>query len=155
MSRIAILVGAILVASAGAVSAQGTDFSGTWKLNVEQSNFGQMPAPSSLTQTVTHEGSTVKAAVKQTGDFGDMAFDFTFNTDGTESVNETNGMQIKSIVKWDGPALLLDSTMDMQGTPITMKDRWTLSADGKQFVIDRKVESPMGPGEARIVFDKQ
>jgi hypothetical protein len=155
MSRVASLVLGLCLAFAATASAQGTDFSGAWKLNLAQSSFGQMPAPSSLEQTITQDASTVKAAVKQVSDFGEMAFDFAFTTDGKESTNDAGGMQFKTVSKWDGPALLVDTTMDLQGSPLTMKDRWTLSADGKQLLVDRKVESPMGPGEAKIVFDKQ
>jgi hypothetical protein len=155
MSRLAMLAAVAVLAVAGPVSAQSPDFSGTWVLNLAESNFGGMPAPSSLTQVITQDASSVKAAVKQTSDFGEMAFDFTFTTDGKENVNDAGGMQVKSTAKWDGPALVLDSTMDIQGSPMTMNDRWSLSPDGKRMTIDRKVTSAMGNGDAKIVFDKQ
>jgi hypothetical protein len=156
MIRIASFVTAFVLVAAGAAIAQSTpDFSGIWAMNAAQSNFGGMPAPSSLTQTVTQDPSAVKVAVKQSGDFGDMAMDFTFTTDGKENVNQVADMAVKSTAKWDGPVLAIDSTMDIQGSPMTMSDRWTLSGDGKQLTVDRHVTSAMGAGDAKIVFDKQ
>jgi hypothetical protein len=156
MVRIVSFLTALFLLAAGAATAQSApDFSGTWTMNAAQSNFGGMPAPSSLTQTVTQEPSAVKVAVKQSGDFGDMAMDFTFTTDGKENANQVADMQVKSTARWDGPALVIDSTMDIQGSALTMSDRWSLSADGKQMIIDRHVTSAMGSGDGKIVFDKQ
>jgi hypothetical protein len=51
--------------------------------------------------------------------------------------------------------LVVDSTMDFQGSPMTLTDRWTLSPDGKELTIDRQVTGPMGSGGGKMIFEKQ
>jgi len=155
MTRIALLFVTAGLLAAGPAQAQSTNFSGDWKMNAAASSFGAMPAPSSLTETIVHAEPSVKVAISQTGDFGSLDADFAFTTDGTECVNTIGGLEVKSTVAWDGPVLVVNSTMDIQGSPVTMSDRWSLSPDGTQMIIDRHVSSSMGPGEAKIVFDKQ
>ena len=155
MKHIALVTVAVVLLVAGDARAQGTNFSGNWKMNAAASNFGGMPAPSSLTQKITHEEPSVKVTSAQTGDFGDMNADFTFTTDGTECINKFADFVVRSTLKWDGPVLVVDSTMDLQGSPMTMSDRWSLSPDGTQMIIDRHVSGPMGAGDGKIVFDKQ
>jgi len=155
MKHIALATVAVALLVAADARAQGTNFSGNWKMNPAASNFGGMPAPSSLTQKITHEEPAVKVTSAQTGDFGDMNADFTFTTDGTECTNKIADFVVKSTLKWDGPVLVVDSSMDIQGSPMKMTDRWSLSADGAQMIIDRHVTGPMGNGDGKIVFDKQ
>ena len=155
MTRIVGLAAVIGLVFAGAAGAQTTNFSGDWKMDAAASNFGGMPAPSSLTQKITHEEPTVKIVSAQVSDFGDMNADFTFTTDGTECVNKVADFVVKSTLKWDGPVLVVDSTMDIQGNAMTMTDRWSLAADGRQMIVDRHVSSAMGSGDGKIVFDKQ
>ena len=46
---------AAAVLTASAMAAGKPDFSGEWKLNIDKSNFGPIPPPTSLTQTVDHK----------------------------------------------------------------------------------------------------
>jgi hypothetical protein len=155
MSRIAVLVVALVLAAAGTTSAQATNFSGDWKLNVASSEFGGMPAPSSMTQKVTHAEPSLKVVSSQVSDFGAIDSDFTFTTDGTECVNKVMDFTLKSTLKWEGPVLVINSTMDFQGSPATMVDKWALSADGTQIIVSRHFEGPMGAGDGKLVFEKQ
>jgi hypothetical protein len=138
-----------------AIAAPPANFSGDWKLNIERSNFGGMPAPSSASQKVTHEEQSLKIVSQQSGSFGDMSTDLAFTTDGKECENKVMDMVIKSTLKWDGPVLVVDSTMDLQGTPMTMTDRWSLSPDGRELIVDRHVSGPMGSGDGKMIFEKQ
>ena len=153
MQRIVGMAALIGLTVCGTVAAQSKpDFSGDWKMNAEASNFGGMPAPSSLTEKIAHEEPTVKVTTAQSGEFGDWNSDFIFTTDGKECLNKVADFQVKSTLKWDGSVLVVDSTMDFQGSPATMTDRWSLSEDGKTMTIDRHFSGPMGPGEGKIVF---
>lgn len=155
MSRIAALVVAVALAAAGTASAQVPNFSGDWTLNVSASDFGGMPAPSKLTQKVTHAEPSLKILSNQVSDFGTFDSDFTFTTDGTECVNKVMDFTLKSTLKWEGPVLVVSSTMDFQGSPATMVDKWSLSPDGKQLIVNRHFEGPMGAGDGTLLFDKQ
>jgi hypothetical protein len=117
---------------AAAAFAAPPNFTGDWKLNAGKSDFGQWPAPSSMTQRVTHSEPKLTVAVKQTSEMGDFDTNASYTTDGKECTNSGfQGAEMKSIVKWDGEALTLETKGKFGDNDFTMKDRWTLSANGK------------------------
>jgi hypothetical protein len=139
-----------------AVVAEGKpDFSGTWKMNPSKSEWGGMPAPDRMESTVEHSEPKLDVAVAQAGEWGEWSTDFTYTTDGSESVNSTPDFEVKSVVKWEGDVLVIASTMDFQGSPLTIMDRWTLSDDGMTLEIQRRMNGPMGEGDATIIMEKQ
>lgn len=156
MRQTGLILAGLLFLAAG-VSAQGKpDFSGDWKLNIAKSNFGQMPAPTSLTQKITHADPSLKVQTAQSGDFGDFNSDFSFTTDGKECQNAMGDLfKMTSTVKWDGDILLFDNKMDFQGNAMTGTDKWALSPDGKTITVQRHFNGPMGEGDAVIVLEKQ
>jgi len=146
----------LLTLALGFVQAQAkTDFSGTWKLNAGKSDFGQMPAPDSMTQKITHQDPSLKVNVASTGGMGDMTYDFSYTTDGKECVNHMGDNEFKSTLKWDGDDLVVDIKGSFGGTDFTAKDRWTLSGDGKTLTITQHFSSAMGEGDVKEVLDKQ
>ena len=148
------LVVTALIAASFAFAAP--NFSGNWKLNAPKSDFGQFPAPSSMTQTVTHEEPKLAVESKQSSDMGDFQISAKYTTDGKECVNQGfGGGQTKSVVKWDGDALVIETKGTFGDNEFTMKDRWTLSADGKVLTIQRHIGSAMGELDQKITLDKQ
>jgi hypothetical protein len=131
------------------------NFSGEWKLNVSKSSFGQMPAPSGMTNTITHEEPKLTSHVKQSGEMGEFEFDSSYTTDGKECSNDMFGNPVKSTLKWDGDTLVIDAKGQFGGNDFTMQDKWTLSDDGKTLTIVRLFKSSMGEGEQKLVFEKQ
>lgn len=155
MSRLTALVASFVLVVAAHASAEQPNFSGDWKLNIAASDFGGMPAPSSVTQKVTHAEPSLTIVSSQVSDFGSFDSNLTFTTDGKECANTVMDFALKSTLNWDGPVLVINSTMDFQGSPAKMIDKWTLSPDGKQIIVNRHFEGPMGTGDGKLVFDKQ
>jgi hypothetical protein len=151
------LVIAFVALSAGTVLAQSKpNFSGEWTLVPAKSEFGMMPAPSSATQKVTHNEPQLKVVSTQTGDQGTRTIESSYTTDGKECVNAgPMGMELKSKLKWDGSALVIDSNVDVQGNAVTITNRWTMSEDGKTLTVNTHFASPMGEGDAKMVFEKK
>jgi hypothetical protein len=147
----------LLTLALGLVQAQAkTDFSGTWKLNASKSDFGPMPPPDSMTETITHADPSLKANVKTTGGMqGDLAYDVAYTTDGKECVNHVADNEFKSTLHWDGDELVVETKGTFSGNEFTSKDRWSLSADGKTLSIARHLSSAMGEADMKTVFDKQ
>ena len=155
MRRTGLILAGLLLLAASASAQAKPNFSGDWKLNAAKSNFGQIPAPSSLTQKITHADPSLKVQTAQSGDFGDFNSDFSFTTDGKECQNAMGDLfKMTSTVKWDGDILMFDSKMDFQGNPMTSNDKWTLSPDGRRLIIARHFNGPMGEGDAMFVMDK-
>ena len=154
MRRTGLILAGLLFLAASASAQTKPNFSGDWKLNIAKSNFGQMPAPASLTEKITHSDPSLKVQTEMTGDFA-FNSDFAYTTDGKESPNAAGDFKITSTVKWDGDVLTFDSKMDFQGTAMSGVDKWSLSPDGKTITVQRHFSGPMGEGDAVIVLDKQ
>ena len=131
------------------------NFTGEWKMNPSKSDFGQMPAPQSMTHKIEHKDPSLRVATTQVGEQGETKSETKYTTDGAECSNEVRGNQVKSVLSWDGDALRFRSKLNMQGTDINISDQWALSEDGKVLTINRHVEAPQGSVDLRIVYDKQ
>jgi hypothetical protein len=139
------------------VGGSQPNFSGTWKLNISKSNFGQLPPPASQTDTIDDSEPSVKIAEDQKGGMmGDLNLTTTISTDGKETTSSgMGGAPVTSTAHWDGIALVVDSKTSFQGSDIKIKDTYTLSSDGKTLTEVTHVESGMGNFDSTSVYDKQ
>ena len=133
------------------------NFTGTWKLNIPKSDFGQIPPPASQTDTIEDNEPSVKIAEDQKGGMmGDLNLTTTLSTDGKETTSPgMGGAPVTSTAHWDGVALVVDSKASFQGSDIKIKDTYTLSSDGKTLTEVTHVESGMGNFDSTSVYDKQ
>ena len=147
---------AVALAALAVGVAQGgkPDFSGTWKLNAAKSDFGAMPAPE-RTDKIRHHDPVLLDSYTQSGPRGPFTVDMKYSTDGKETTSSLHGSDLKSIAKWEGDQLVIDGKLSLNGSEVTLKDRWSLSPDGKTLTIQRHADTPMGKTEQRIVLEKQ
>ena len=133
------------------------NLSGTWKLNIPKSNFGQIPPPASQVNTIEDNEPTVKISVDQKGGMaGDSTTASTIDTSGKETKNPGfGGADVLSTAHWEGVSLVIDSKMNFQGNDMKIKDTYTLSGDGKVLTEVAHVESGMGNFDITSVYDKQ
>jgi hypothetical protein len=150
-----ILTATIVLLAASVAASAKPNLSGDWKLNTSKSDFGQMPPPSSMTQKITHEDPNLQLQVKQSGEMGDFEFETKYTTDGKECTNTIRDNPATSIVKWDGDALVFDTKGKFGDNDFTMKDKWTVSEDGKVLTIERHFSSSFGEGDQKLVLEKQ
>lgn len=150
------LFGAVMLAALFALMAQAKpNFNGTWKCNISKSDFGQMPAPDTRTDKITHEDPDLKDTLSQSGQMGEVTADLKYSTDGKETTNSVRGNEIKSTAKWEGDELVINGKGSFQGADITLTDHWSLLGDGNTLTIQRHVTSPMGETDQKIVLEKQ
>jgi hypothetical protein len=145
-----------LAAALGTVQAQAKpDFSGTWKVNLSKSDFGSGPAPESRTDKISYEDPNLKDTITQSLRGRETTYDMNYATDGKETTNTVRGTEVKSIARWQGDELVVDTKGSIGGRPLTFNDRWSLASDGKTLTLQRHLVSPMGETDQKIVFDKQ
>jgi hypothetical protein len=131
------------------------NFSGEWKLNPSKSEFGPMPAPSKRTDKITHEDPKLQVTTSSTTPNGDFSINQNFTTDGKECTNEIRGNPMKSIVEWEGDALVFKTKGSFGGNEINITDKWTLTDEGKTLIIGRHFKTPQGEMDQKIVLEKQ
>ena len=146
----------VIAAAAGlALAADKPDFSGTWKMDPDKSVFGPIPPPTSMTRVIDHKDPAVKVDQTQVGLQGEIKVSYKYSTDGTETTNSFIGNELKSKATWDGKNLLIASTANMGGAEVKLKDKWTLSDDGKTLTDVLSISSPQGDFDLTYVLVKQ
>jgi hypothetical protein len=133
------------------------DLSGTWNLDIAKSNFGAGQPPASEVDTITESGDSMKVVTAQKGGMmGDFNNTETFTTDGQPS--SWTGMgnsEVKGTAQWDGDKLVVNAKSSFQGSPVTIKDTYSLSSDGKTLTRVTHVETGMGNFDSTSVYEKQ
>ena len=145
---------AVLAACAGFAQSK-PDFSGTWKLNVEKSDFGPLPTPTSRVDVIQHADPSLKDAVTAEAAQGKQNYTASYTTDGKEVTNKMGPREMKSTATWDAATLVVNSKTSFNDNEVTIKSVWSLSADGKTLTQNIHFISPMGEADQKQIFEKQ
>ncbi len=145
----------VIVLACTMIAQAKPNFSGRWKMNASQSEFGAITLPSSLVLQITHNDPDLKVITTQAGEMGDFEIELSYTTDGRECVNRVRDIERKSTVRWDGDTLVIESRMDLGGNAVTVIEKWNLSADGKTLTSTRLLKGPEGETTVKTVMDRQ
>jgi hypothetical protein len=149
---ISLLMALPLVSS---LAQQKPDFSGTWKLNVAKSEFGQLPGPTSRMDVITHKEPSLSYSVTLEGAQGKQEFSVTYTTDGKESLNTLGPLEFKSIVKWVGGNLFEVTKFVYNGTDVNSEATTFLSPDGRTMTVNIHFSTSMFETDQKLIFEKQ
>ena len=146
----------LLVSLATLSTALGApNLSGNWKLNLDKSDFGPLPAPFGLTERIEHNEPTLVVHWDYSGAQGDMSGKLSYKTGGSKNTNLVGDMEMTSTATWEGDSLKHKSVGMMQGMEIEFSDTWSLSGDGKTITISRFISSSMGDANQTLILEKQ
>lgn len=135
---------------------QRPNFSGTWKLNLNESDLGPLPAPKQMTLRITHNDPDLNVTTMITGGpQGDLNYDAKYYTDGKETTNRLAGHDARCTAAWDGAALVLHTDADFGGGNVKIESRWTLLHKGDVLKQSARVTTPQGNFDPTYVLDKE
>lgn len=147
--QMAKLIFAAILALSIAVAQTPPDLSGSWKCNIEKSDWGASSPPPDLTLKIKHkEPEMVTAQI-----IGGQTEEFRFVTDGRENVNNFSQGTLKTRMKWEKGVLAMESKLG-EGE-VTLSDRLALSSDGKTIRMTRHMKGPDGETDWALVLEKQ
>jgi len=133
--------------------AADPDFSGTWTLNESRSEQHRLPVVPWKTITVEHKDTQVRCVPVETASDPKRAAMMKFVTTGKEVAHPLGDASGKSIAKWEGSALLIN-TLVSGPRSYTQMDRWKLSRDGLVLTIRRQIVNLHGDSESTLVYEK-
>ena len=123
------------------------DFSGKWVLNQDHSDLSNLTGDIYPVLVVdAHSGIRITASTSD-----GKSLQWTYRLDGEESKYKLAGESRNSAVKWEGSALLVNTLVDGPRS-YTVMDRWTLSRDGRQLNIQRKVQHGPNEDEGYLIY---
>jgi hypothetical protein len=131
------------------------NFSGTWKVNIEKSTFDPSPTPKSLTYKIEHQELALKLTSTRVDDEAEDTVVLKLTTDGQETMNVVRGIDVKSKITWEGDVLVIQSVSTVEGANYELKDRWSISEDGKTITWLRHYLSAQGEADAKYILEKQ
>lgn len=158
---VALFAGAVL-AWAG-LAQDKPNLSGTWKLNVQKSDFGAVPGPTSQTDIIEQSGDTVKINVSAEGDQGKRQFTMTLMADGKEmqipaeapGAHPVPDVTMQSISSaWENGLLVVHEKLTYGSDPVTGVSHYTLSSDGKVLTVNSDYQSQIGEATRTFIFEK-
>jgi hypothetical protein len=152
-----LLIALAVAAPAGAAAAQSApDFSGTWRLVPERSDFGGGPAAISRTDVIEHREPrlAIRRTISNPGETPVTAT-LTYAVDGKPYTNEIGGSSVTSTLAWDGPVLVMKSTVPTPQGDAELTDRFTLSANGDTLTMRRAIAVQGQELSQTMVFARQ
>src|SRR6185312_1606053 len=126
------------------------DFHGSWKLNPQQSGFHALHVRPADTLEIEEKGQELRCRI-------DGGREELYLTNRRETTNKIGTATGKSILKWEGAALLFDTLVDggTEQDRYTLMDRWKLTKEGHRLLIHREIVRRRGEVEADLVYDRQ
>ena len=163
------LVALVLAAGTGTpVLAQGSDFSGTWHLDRDASEFPQFGGGGGggrpggrgggrgggAAATVVITQSADLLTMEQRAERGSRTM--TYRLDGSESTNGAGRGEMVSTSRWDGATLVTEGTMNLS-TPrgdfsLDIVERRSLSDDGQTLTVESTRSAPFGDIVMTLVY---
>ena len=153
---VAIVVGPLFAQQTpGQVEPEHANFSGRWRMVKSQSDFGRFHMPDIVVRVIDQRVPTMNVHTVQTTGDKTTTNDLSYFTDGTISKNVINGRDAESKGFWDGPALMIRTSMKTaSGENELITDRWELSGNHQTLTIGSHVETPRGDFHMKMVCER-
>jgi hypothetical protein len=133
-----------------------TDFSGRWRMVKDQSNFGAFNVPDIIVRVVDQRLQTMNVHTVQTTGTKTSSADVSYFTDGSVTKNVINGRDAESKAFWDGPTLVIRTSMtDSKGDAEEIVDRWDLSDDQNTLTTTSHIVTPRGGADMKLVCTRE
>jgi len=132
------------------------NIAGVWKLNVPKSVWGSnYVPPKTRVDTITHTTDKLVMDVFEQTERGEISGRVQYPMDGKEVVNSVQGNPLNGKATYEGDVLVIDTWGNFGGMQMKLKDRYTLSEDGKTLTLNRHFEGRALVSDQKIIFEKQ
>ncbi len=151
-----VLLVLLLAAAVPPVGAQEEpNFAGLWEMNREQSDFGGLPSPDTVTYVIWHRGARLTFDHIQNGE--KIRVEITI--DGQERVtSKEHDNEVWTRAYWKGAELVLEARQRPRFgqviRAVKWTSRWTLDAGGDRLTIRRLIVSDGEQVEQTIALDR-
>jgi hypothetical protein len=154
------------VAQAAKGAGQGNNspanFSGTWTMNVEKSDLGEMPKPKSQVLTITQTNDEVKVSLASDNDLGRLSYSYSAKLDGSETPLPNDAFPAASPFKivsskaaLNGNTLVIMQKTTIQQMGGTLTTTYLLSGDGKMLMAATHIAFGEAGFDTKTVYEKK
>ena len=161
-SHLALLLAALFTFNLpGAVAVQNDapahpNFSGRWRMVKDKSDFAHAHMPDMIVRVIDQRDITMNVHTLQTTGTTTKSADVSYFIDGSPSTNVINNHDATSKTFWDGPALMVRTTLKLaNGDEEIIEDRWELSDGGQTLTTTSHINTPKGSTTLKLVCQKE
>jgi hypothetical protein len=134
------------------------DFSGTWKLNLAKSDYGDLQGPESRTDIIEQHDGRISESVTAEGRHRRQQYTLSFATDGSETaLPPDTRMGVVTILtvsaRWRETALAVTQNLKFQGAVLVATNMYLLSDDGNTLTMILSLNGGSRT-DATFVFDR-
>ena len=126
-----------------------TDFSGSWRVNLQKSKF-LGPQPDHIVVEIKHVEPRLEQSMIVTTAAGEERLDCVVTIGGEESANVIRGADWRTKAYWEGGELILESLVNAQAREFRFRDCWSISPEGT-LVMEHRDDDLAGQ---RAVLDR-
>ena len=162
LSAVVVLAGVMSCMPQIGLAQAKPNFAGTWTLNIDKSDLGQMPKPKSQVETITQTADAITIAVAaDRNEMGKQNYTFSAKLDGSETPFPADAFPpespfkiLSSKAEWQGSALVITQKTSFQDTEGTLRTTYTLSEYGKVLTSATHITFGDAGFDAKTVYDK-
>jgi hypothetical protein len=116
------------------------DLSGTWRLNPDKSDYGDLQGPETRIDVIEQHDGQIRESVTAEGRHRKQRYTLLFTTDGTpatlpEGTRMGTVLLRKVSAVWQDTTLIVTQKLEFQGAPLVTISRYTLSADATTLTM--------------------
>ena len=137
------------------------DLNGVWRVNVAESDFGQIPPPQKQSETVTQAGDEMAIAVAIEREEVKQKYTLRFRVGSGETPMEVlfpAGAPFRILAvkgEWKGALLVVTERVQFQGADGTVEAKYQLAAGGRKLRKTTHVSMPAGEFDTTTVYDRE
>ena len=159
VKRFAVALVGVVVCSVAGYTQSVPNFSGTWKLDLTKSDYGDLPGPNSRIDVIEEHGDAIHETVVAEQRHKTQHYTLNFTTDGKTftfapgTAIHTWPVIIQSIsATWHDSNLLVMEGLRFQGSDLIARNVYTLSPDRRTLTMTLSLNGK--DTAATFVFDK-
>ncbi len=160
--RLAVFLMVMMAVGAAAQhTAARPNLNGVWKINIAESDFGQVPPPAKQTETITQAGEEMAIAVQIERPESKQSYTLRFRVGAGETpmgilFPADAPFRILSVKgEWKGAVLVVIERVTFQASEGTVEARYQLAAGGKKLRKTTHVAMPAGEFDTSTVYDRE
>ncbi len=141
-ARVIVALFAALLMSATGWGQQTPDLSGTWKLNLAQSDYGDLQGPNSRTDMIEQRDGKITETVVAVQRHKQQSYVLHFSTDGRKTVLPAGAeihippVTVQSIsASWQGKTLVVMEELKYDDANLPARTLYVLSADRNELTM--------------------
>ena len=121
----------------------------------DKSDFAHATMPDMIVRVIEQRDITLNVHTIQTTGTNTKTADVSYFIDGSPSTNTINNHEATSKTFWDGPALVVRTTVKLANGEEEIEDRWDLSGDGQTLTTTSHIDTPKGSTTLKLVCEKE